>query len=159
MGDIPDHFIPIIAGCFFVSSAIAGICLYCCYFKTRKHKNKTSGQSRNSVKRSYRASGESGHFPSYRLHSNPFIFYVGPAPYEFSDAPFAVEMESERNLPSSPCYFVEEHCIKLPEKKRVCRSASSGKPVRSPCHLQVITEAEEENEEEANEAQPEKTNI
>ena len=69
------------------------------------------------------------------------------------------EMESERNLPSSPCYFVEEHCIKLPEKKRVCRSASSGKPVRSPCHLQVITEAEEENEEEANEAQPEKTNI
>ena len=55
-------------------------------------------------------------------------------------------MESERNLPSSPCYFIEEHCMKLSEKKRVCRSTSSG-------------EAEEENEEQANEAQPETTNI
>lgn len=157
MGDIPDHLIPIIAGWFFVSTAIAGICLYCCYFKTRKHRNKTSGESRNSVKRSYGAHAKSGQFSSYNLHSNPFLFYMGPAPCEFSDATVTIEMESERNW-ASPCYVAEEHC-KLPEKKRVCRSTSYDKPTRSPCHLQVITEAEKENEEEAITEEPEVTNI
>ena len=148
MGDIPEHLIPIIAGWFFVSTAIAGICFYCCYFKKRKHQNKASGQSRNSVSRSYGAHGKSGQFSFYSLHSNPFLYYGGPAPCELSDTSLTMDMESERNL-NSPCYFSEKHCNKLPEKKRICRSTSYDRPVRStPCHLQVITEAEEENEEE-----------
>lgn len=148
MGDIPEHIIPIIAGWFFVSTAIAGICFYCCYFKTRKRQNKTSGRSRNSVHRSYGEYGKSGQFSFYSLHSNPFLYYGGPAPCELSETSLTMDMESERNL-NSPRYFEEKHCNKLPEKKHICRSTSYDKTVRStPCHLQVITEAEEENEEE-----------
>lgn len=156
MGDIPDHLVPIIAGGFFVCTAIAGICLYCCYFKKHKHQNKAGGQTRGSVKRCYGVYGKSGAFPSYNLHSNPFLFYMGPAPCEFSEAPLTVETESKR---TSPCYFAEEHCNKLPERKRVCRSTSYDKPLRSSCHLQVITEVEEENEEEQTKTEPETTNI
>ena len=149
MGDIPDDLVPIIAGAFFVCAAIAGICLYCCYFKKHQQQNKADRQIRNTDRRANRVHGNSGRFPSYNLHSNPFLFYMGPASCEFiiSEAPLTVETDSKRN-PNSPCYLPEKHCNKPPEMKRVCRSTSYDKPLRSSCHLQVITEADEENEEE-----------
>lgn len=157
MGDIPDHLVPIIAGWFFVVTAVEGICLYCCYMKTRKDRTKRDGQTTNNVKRSYGAHGKSGQLSSYKLHSNPFFFYMGPAAFEFNSTPLTIETESEGNL-KSPCYFEQEHC-KLPDRKRVCRSTRCDKSVRSPCHLQVIAEAEEENEEEANKTESEATNV
>lgn len=158
MGDIPDHFVPIVAGAFFVCTAIAGICLYCCYFKKHKQQNKAERQTRNNDKRSHGVHGKSGQFPSYSLHGNPFLFYMGPAPYEFSEAPLTAETESKR-IPNSPCYHPEKHCNKLPERKQVCRSTSYDKPLRSSCHLQVITEADEENEGEEIKVELEKTEI
>lgn len=158
MGAIPDYLVPIIAGAFFVCTAIAGICLYCCYFKKHQQRNKADRQTRTNDKRGNRVHGKSAHFPSYNLHSNPFLFYMGPTPCEFSEAPLTVETESKR-IPNSPCYLSEKLCNKLPERKRVCRSTSYGKPLRSSCHLQVITEADEENEEEENKVELEDINI
>jgi len=142
MGDIPDDLVPIIAGAFFVCIAIAGICLYCCYFKKHQQQSKADRRIRNNDKRA-----KSGQFPSYNLHSNPFLFYMGPAPCEFSEASLTVETDSKR-IPNSPCYLPDKKCNKPSEMKRVCRSTSYEKPLRSSCHLQVITEADEENEEE-----------
>lgn len=154
-----DHLVPIIAGAFFVCTAIAGICLYCCYFKKHKQQNKAERRTSNNDKRGYGVHGKSGQFPSYILHGNPFLFYMGPAPCEFSEAPLTVETESKR-IPNMPCYRAEKHCnIKLPERKHVCRSTSYDMPLRSSCHLQVITEADEENEEGENKIEIEKTEI
>ena len=144
-----DNLVPIIAGAFFVCTAIAGICLYCYCFKKHKHQNKAGRQTGNSDKRGYGVNGKCGQFPSYNLHSNPVLFYMGPAPCEFSEAPLTGEMESKR-ISNSTCYLPEKHCNKIPERKRVSRSTSYDKPLRSSCHLQVITEADEENEEEEN---------
>lgn len=110
MDNIPDHLVPIIAGAFFLCTAIAGFCLYCCYFK---HRNKAGRQTRNSDNRGCRVYGNSGQFPSYNLHNNPFLFYMGPAPRAFSEAPLTVEIESKR-IPNSPCYLSEKHCNNNP---------------------------------------------
>ena len=158
MGDFPDHLVPIIAGAFFVCTAIAGMCLYCCYFKKHKQQNKAERQTRNNDKRGYGVHGKSGQFPSYNLHGNPCLFYMGPAPCEFIEASLTVETESKR-IPNLPCYLPQKHCNKLPERKHVCRSTSYDKPLRSSCHLQVITETDEENEEEENKVELKKTEI
>ena len=90
------------------------------------------------------------------IHS--YFTSVGPAPGAFSEAPLTVEIESKR-IPNSPCYLPEKHCNKQPDRKRLCRSTSYDKPSRSSCHLQVITEADEENEEEETKEQLEVTNF
>ena len=158
MENIPDHLVPIIAGAFFLCTVIAGFCLYCCYFKQHKHRNKAGRQTRDSDNRGCRVYGNSGQFPSYNLHNNPFLFYMGPAPRAFSEAPLTVEIESKR-IPNLPCYLPEKHCNKQPDRKRLCKSTSYDKPSRSSCHLQVITEADEENEEEETKEQIEVTNF
>ena len=154
MGDI----VPIVAGAFFVCTAIVGICLYCCYLTKYKQQNKADRQTRNNDKHGFGVHEKSGQFPSYNLHRNPFLFYMGPAPCEFSEASLTVETESKR-IPNSPSYRPENHCIKLTERKRVCRSTSYDLPLRSSCHLQVITETDEEYEEEGNKVELESTSI
>jgi len=136
MADIPGYVAPIVGGLFFVVSAIVGACLYCFYFKTRKAVSEQGSQTTNSFKRNFGV-------------ANPFAFYLaGVSPIEFSSGPCTIETKDERSF-ASKCYVPEEHW-KLPEKARVCRSTSYDKPLRSPCHLQVIRETEEENEEETN---------
>lgn len=160
MGDITDYLVPIIAGFVFVSTAIVGFCLYYCYFKSRRGHSKQSGRIEDSVKRSHGAHGTGKHaqFSSYNLHSNPLIFYMGPAPFEFTNTSLAAEERESARSSSSPCHFAEEyHCVKLPERKRVCRTTSNENSARSPCHLQVITEADEEVEEEEDEGELYKT--
>ena len=129
---------PIVGGLFFVIAAIIGACL--CYFhlKMRKLDSEQGRQSTNSPKRTYAV-------------SNPFVFYLsGVSPVEYSGSPFAFRVggeRPERNL-ASKCSVLKEHC-KLPEEVQVCRSTNHKKPLRSHCHLQVIQETEEENEEES----------
>lgn len=133
MADIPDHVVLIVAALFFVVAAVVGVCLYYFYFKTRND----SEEGRQTAKRFKRNFGM----------TNPFAFYLaGVTPIEFSGTAFTIELDDEKNLASKFCVG-EDHC-KMPEKTRVCRSTSYEKPLRSPCHLQAIQEAEEENEEE-----------
>ena len=130
---------PIIGGLFFVIAAIIGACLCYFYFKMRKIDSEQGRQPMNSPK------------PNYTV-SNPFVFYLSGVvpPVEFSSSAFTIEMEgerAERNL-ASKCSVEEQQC-KLPAEVQAYRSTSHKKPLRPHCHLQVIQETEEENEEES----------
>lgn len=144
MSDIPAYFVPLIAGLFIVSTAIVGFCLYWYHLKTRKGQSGQERQEEDTGKHNHRAQQKSAKFPSFKLNSSPFIFYMGPAPLEFCTTSVIGEgIENARSLPS-PCHFRQEQpCVKLPEKKRVCKRTSNEISPRSPCHLQVIMEGEE----------------
>jgi len=130
MAVIPGYVAPIVGGLFFVVAAIVGACLYCFYFKTRKTVSEQGSQT-NSFKRDFGV-------------AYPFAFYLaGVSPIEFNSGPCTIETIDERSL-ASKCFVIEEDW-KLPEKARVCESTGYDKPLRSPCHLQVIRETEEEN--------------
>lgn len=147
MSDASDYFVPIIAGLFIVFAAITGFCLYWFHLKTRKRQSGQKGQEEDSGKHSHAAQKKSAKFPSFKLNSNPFIFYMAPAPLEFCTTSVIDEgVESARSFPS-PCDLRQEQpCVKPPEKKRVYKRTSNEISPRSPSRLQVIMEGEENEE-------------
>lgn len=137
MVDIPDYTVPILAGLFIVLTAIVGFCLYWYHLKTRKIQEENNGKHRHE------GQSKCTKVSSFKLNSNPFIFYMGPVPLEFCTTSCTDEgIESSRSL-QSPCHFRQEQpCVKPPEKKRVCTRTSSEISPKSSCHMQVIVEEE-----------------
>lgn len=139
MTDIPDFVVLTVAGIFFVIAVVVGVCLYYRFFRLR---NDSGPQGRRYPRQ------------SFKLNCglvNPFEFYMmGTAPVDISGPPpFMIEVNDENKSTSRS--VLKENPLKLSDKMAVCRSLSYEKPFRSPCHLQVIQETEEDDDDKTEE--------
>ena len=156
-----DYFAPLIATLFFVSATLAGIYIYCCFFRTSKEEN----DQNKSKDKAHRDSNEERNVGIRTLnfynHMYPFSMALPP-----KDLYGNVNVGFTSSPPNSPRVFeektakvllrpFEEKDAKEPVRDRplFCRSTShETKRVSSHCQLQVIQEVIEEeilDEEEA----------
>lgn len=157
-----DYFAPLIATLFFVSATLAGIYIYCCFFRTSKEEN----DQNESTDKAHRDSNEErnvGILTSSNFYNHMYPFSMALPP---KDLYGNVNVGFTSSPPNSPRVFeektakvllrhFEEKDAKEPVRDRplFCRSTShETKRVSSYCQLQVIQEVIEEeilDEEEA----------
>jgi len=151
-----DFFAPLIATLFFVTASLAGIYLYCCYFRTSKEENKPE-KSADKAHHNYEEGRNVGE------PSTNFYNYLYPLSMTL---PTRIPYDVSVGFPSSPinnppvipeksahllvCPFEEKDITELAhvvirDRPLLCRGTSKDiKWVNSHCQLQVIQEVNEE---------------
>ena len=148
-----DFFAPLIATLFFITATLAGIYIYCCYFRTSKEESdpeKSADKAHRNYEEERNVGAPTTNFYNYlyplSMSLPPRSLYdvnVG-LPSSPTDMPPVIH---ERNANVLICPFEETDMTELAVRDRslLCRSTSNDiKWVNSHCQLQVIQEVNEE---------------
>lgn len=148
-----DYFAPLIAILFFVSATLAGIYLYCCYFRTSKEDN-DQNKSTDKAHRGHEEERNVGILTTNFYHnmyplsmSLPSRDLYGNVNIGFTSSPLNTPSVLEEKTAKVLVFPFEEKTLKEPARDRplFCRSTShDAKRVSSHCQLQVIQEVNEE---------------
>lgn len=151
-----DLFAPLIATLFFVIATLAGIYLYCCYFRTSKEENDPEKFADKARRHNYEDGSNIG------VPSTNFYNYLYPLsmtlPAKIYDVDVGFPSSSLNNTsviseksahvllgPFEERDLTELSHVAVRDRSLLCRTSSNDtKRVNSHCQLQVIQEVDEE---------------
>ena len=158
-----DLFAPLIATLFFISATLAGIYLYCCYFRTSKEENdpEFADKARHNYEDGNNVGVPSTNFYNYLY---PLSMTLPAKIYDvdvsFPSSPLnKTPVISEKNAHVLIGPFEERDLTELAhgavrDRPLLCRTTSNDiKWVNSHCQLQVIQEVDEEEIADGEEAE------
>lgn len=147
-----DYFAPLIATLFFVTATLAGIYLYCCYFRTSKEEN-DQNMSTDKAHRGHEEERNVGILTTNFYNMYPFSMSLptrdlyGNVNVGFTSSPPNTPSAFEEKPAKVFVIPFEEKALKEAARDRplFCKSTShDAKRVSLHCQLQVIQEVNEE---------------
>lgn len=147
-----EYLAPLITTLFFLSATLAGIYIYCCYFRTSKEENVAQTPSTNKAHRNHEEEKNIGILtPNFYNHIYPFSMALpssdicGFVNVDFPSSPTnTASLVEEKNAKDIDCPFKGKELKEIfHDRPFLCRSTSR-EWVNSHCQLQVIQEVNEE---------------
>ena len=147
-----DFFAPLIATLFFVSATLAGIYIYCCFFRKSREEN-DQNKSTDKAHREYEEERNVGITRNFCNHMYPLSMALPPRDLYghvnigfVSSPPHSPPVLEEKTAKVLVCPFEgEDMKVVAPDRPLFCRSTSHDtKRVSLHCQLQVIQEVTEE---------------
>ena len=158
-----DLFAPLIATLFFVTATLAGIYLYCCYFRSSKEENdpeKFTDKAQHNYEDGSNVVVPSTNFYNYlyplsmTLPAKIYDVDVGFPSSPLNNPPVISEKSAHVLIgPFEERHLTEISHVAIRDRPSLCRTTSNDtKWVNSHCQLQVIQEVDEEEMLEGEEA-------